>query len=178
MVRRFLLISLFPLGIAAQPTIDSLLAAVNRQFNAATAYDHVKFFSQFWRIAGGKDFNMCIDYIADALAAGYTVASPGEEVFQFAIASLNKAAERRLGKEADNSKAALNSVGRSQHQYFLQRQKEKEILGAWMEWYDAAYLSLKKLPLILIPSYEESIEQGRSALRSLHKGISERIGID
>src|SRR3990170_3936641 len=75
MVRKFLLIALFPLSIAAQPTVDSLLSLVNRQFNGASAYNHVKFFSQFWRVPGGKDFNTCVDHIADALdSAGLSLA--------------------------------------------------------------------------------------------------------
>src|SRR5450759_2996702 len=67
MFKKTLFILLFPATIIAQAPIDSLLSVVNEQFNGAAAYSHVRFFSQFWRVAGGKDFNTCVDYIARVL---------------------------------------------------------------------------------------------------------------
>jgi hypothetical protein len=113
-----------------------------------------------------------------ALVAGYAIANPTERIFQYAIASVRAAARRRLESEAENSKAALDSVGRSQHGFFLQRQKEKEILDAWTNWYDGAIQSLKALSINSSPSEEKSIAQERQALQSLRKDIGERIGIE
>jgi len=113
-----------------------------------------------------------------ALVAGYAIANPTERIFQYAIASVRAAARRRLESEAANSKAALDSVGKSQHGFFLQREKEKEILDAWTNWYDGAIQSLKALSINSSPSEEKSIAQERQALQSLRKDIGERIGIE
>lgn len=113
-----------------------------------------------------------------ALVAGYAIASPTESTFQFALSSLHSTAQWRLENEAANSKAALDSVGRSQHQYFLQRQKEKVILDAWTEWYDGAFQSLKFFSIAPSLFHEKSIALERQALQSLRKEIGERIGIE
>jgi hypothetical protein len=113
-----------------------------------------------------------------ALVAGYAIASPSERIFQYAVASMHAAAQWRLENEAANSKAAIDSVGRSQHEYFLQRQKEKTILDAWTKWYDEAFQSLKSFSIASSLSEEKSIAQERQALQSLRKKIGERIGIE
>jgi hypothetical protein len=113
-----------------------------------------------------------------ALVAGYIIASPTEMTFRAALSTLRSTARWRLENEAANSKAALDSVGRSQHEYFLQRQKEKIILDAWTEWYDEAFQSLRSFSITSSPSEGESITQERQALQSLRKKIGERIGID
>ncbi len=112
------------------------------------------------------------------LAAGCAAASPNEETFRFALTSLSNAGHWRLNNEAANSKAALDSIGPSQHHYFLQRQKEKEILEAWTTWYDESFETIKRLPISLNTSDERLIEKERSTLRALRKNIEENIGVD
>ena len=113
-----------------------------------------------------------------ALVAGYAIASPSEKTFQYAISSLSAAAKWRLENEAANSKAALDSVGRSQHEYFLQRQKEKEVVDAWTNWYDEAFQSMISLTTTISPSEEKSIAQERQAVHALRAKINERLGIE
>lgn len=113
-----------------------------------------------------------------ALVAGFAIASPSDKIFQYAISSLRTAAKWRLENEAVNSKASLDSVGRSQHQYFLQQQKEKIILDAWTKWYDEAFQSLKSFSISSSLTEEKSIVQERQSLQSLRKEIGERIGIE
>jgi hypothetical protein len=113
-----------------------------------------------------------------ALVAGYAIASPTEQTFQYALSSMRSTAKWRLENEAVNSKATLDSVGRSQHEYFLQRQKEKIILDAWTKWYDEAFQSLKSFSITSSLSEEKSIAQERQALQSLRKKIGERFGIE
>ncbi len=115
---------------------------------------------------------------AAALVAGCIIASPTERTFQDAISALRSTAKWRLENEATNSKAAIDSVGRLQHEYFLQRQKEKIILDAWTKWYDEAFQSLKSFSTTSSLSEEKSIAQERQALQSLRKEIGERIGIE
>jgi aminopeptidase YwaD len=112
------------------------------------------------------------------LVAGYAIASPSEKTFQYALSSLRSTAKWRLENEAANSKAAIDSVGRSQHEYFLQRQKEKIILDAWTKWYDEAFLSLKSFSITSSLSDDKSIAEERQSLQSLRKKIGERIGIE
>ncbi len=113
-----------------------------------------------------------------ALVAGYAIASPSKKIFQYAISSLHTAAHWRMENEAINSKTAIDSVGRSQHEYFLQQRKEKIILDAWTKWYDEAFQSLKSFSITSSLSEETSIAQERQALQSLRKKIGERIGIE
>lgn len=115
---------------------------------------------------------------AAALVAGYAIASASEKTFQYALSSLRSTAKWRLENEAANSKAAIDSVGRSQHEYFLHRQKEKMILDAWTKWYDEAFQSLKSFSITSSLSEEKSIAQERQALQSLRKEIGGRIGIE
>ncbi len=113
-----------------------------------------------------------------ALVAGYAIASPTEMTFRNALSALRSTAKWRLENEAANSKAAIDSVGHSQHEYFLQRQKEKIILDAWTKWYDEAFQSLKSFSIASSVYEEKSIAQERQALQSLRKKIGERIGIE
>jgi hypothetical protein len=113
-----------------------------------------------------------------ALVAGYAIASPTEHTFQYALSSLRTTAKWRLENEATNSKAAIDSIGHSQHEYFLQRQKEKIILDAWTKWYDEAFQSLKSFSITSSPSEEKSIAQERQTLQLLRKKIGERIAIE
>ena len=113
-----------------------------------------------------------------ALAAGWMIATPGEREIQFAVSALRNAATWRLLNEGKNSKSAMDSVGRGQHEYFLQRQKEKEVLDAWTKWYEEAFLSLKKFPTSTNPRLDATIEEERMRLDSLRKKIGKEIGID
>jgi hypothetical protein len=113
-----------------------------------------------------------------SLVAGYAIASPSERIFHYAVASVRAAAKWRLENEAANSKAALDSVGRSQHQYFQQRERERTILDAWTKWYDEAFQSLKSFSISSSLTEEKSIAQERQALQSMRKEIGERIGIE
>jgi len=113
-----------------------------------------------------------------ALVAGYVIASPTDMTFRNAISSVRSAAVWRMENEAANSKSALDSIGRSQHEYFQLRQKEKTILDAWTTWYDEAFQSLRFLPITPSLSGEKLIEQERNSLQSLRKEIGVRIGIE
>lgn len=112
------------------------------------------------------------------LTAGYSIASPDKAMFGYLLSILREASARRLENEAKNSKAALDSIGPSQHQFFLQRQKEREIIDAWANWYDKALLAAERFPILLSPEEKEAIDRERETLRLQRTTAGGKCGVD